>query len=249
MAAKHPADSCVILEAGVFSLLIRARVGTDTSDQVNDINSIARSYILLQPIARAEQPVKKTLSNKNAARVLILPKKALPSKGERFMAFVAKANASDDDVKDELTTSADYETKTAGIHHTPAATKVCEGTYTLSSAGGRTHLVYVITQPETLSKFLREHLKVQVRGSFLISTRNPTYEGPANVQLPVGPEFPEEILSDFRSLRWIPSTPDHLDYTNAQFLLIGEKSVVEEDGESEDVDHELEIKIEDVDMV
>ncbi|KAF5137776.1 hypothetical protein E5D57_001555 [Metarhizium anisopliae] len=249
MAAKHSADSCVILEAGVFSLLIRARVGTDTSDQVNDINSIARSYILLQPVARAEQAVKQTLANKNAARVLILPKKALPSKGERFMAFVAKANASDDDVKAELTTSADYETKTAGIHHTPAATKVCEGTYTLSSAGGRTHLVYVITQPETLSKFLREHLKVQVRGSFLISTRNPTYEGPANVQLPVAPEFSEEILRDFRSLRWIPSTPDHLDYTNAQFLLIGEKSVVEEDGESEDVDHELEIKIEDVDMV
>lgn len=192
MAAKHSADSCVILEAGVFSLLIRARVGTDTSDQVNDINSIARSYILLHPIARAEQAVKQTLANKNAARVLILPKKALPSKGERFMAFVAKANASDDDVKDELTTSADYETKTAGIHHTPAATKVCEGTYTLSSAGGRTHLVYVITQPETLGKFPREHLKVQVRGSFLISTRNPTYEGPANVQLPVGPEFSEQ---------------------------------------------------------
>ncbi|KAH0593484.1 hypothetical protein MHUMG1_08621 [Metarhizium humberi] len=249
MAAKHSADSCVILEAGVFSLLIRARVGTDTSDQVNDINSIARSYILLQPISRAEQAVKQTLANKNAARVLILPKKALPSKGERFMAFVAKANASDDDVKDELTTAADYETKTAGIHHTPAATKVCEGTYTLSSAGGRTHLVYVITQPETLSKFLREHLKVQVRGSFLISTRNPTYEGPANVQLPVAPEFSEEILRDFRSLRWIPSIPDHLDYANAQFLLIGEKSVVERDGESEDVDHELEIKIEDVDMV
>ncbi|KAG8409344.1 hypothetical protein J3459_017647 [Metarhizium acridum] len=194
MAAKQSADSCAILEAGVFSLLIRGRVGTGPSNGVNDMNSIARSYILLHPIARAERPVKKTLANKNSARVLILPKKALPSKGERFMAFVAKANASDDGVEDELATPADYETKTSGIRHTPAAIKVCEGTYTLSSAAGgrKTHLVYAITQPETLSKFLREHLKVQDRGSFLISTRNPTYEGPANVQLPAGPEFSEE---------------------------------------------------------
>lgn len=142
----------------------------------------------------AEQPVKTTLADKNAARVLILPKKTLPSRGERFMAFVNKANASEHDVKNELTASADYETKSVGIHHTPAAIKVFEGTYSLSSAacGRKTHLVYVVTQSETLGRFQKEELKVQERASFVISTKNPTYEGPANMQLPAGPTFSEE---------------------------------------------------------
>ena len=75
MAEEQPDDGCLILEAGVFSLFIRGRVGTDASDEVDDINSVARSYILLRPMARTKQPVKKTLAGENSARVLILPKK------------------------------------------------------------------------------------------------------------------------------------------------------------------------------
>ena len=32
------------------------------------------------------------------------------------------------------------------------------------------------------------------------------------------------MLDEFRSLRWLPSKPDHLDYVNSQILLIGESS-------------------------
>lgn len=32
------------------------------------------------------------------------------------------------------------------------------------------------------------------------------------------------IIDEFRSLRWLPSKPAHLDYVNAQILLIGESS-------------------------
>lgn len=35
-------------------------------------------------------------------------------------------------------------------------------------------------------------------------------------------------MDDFRSLRWIPTQPRHLDYDNAQFLLIGHKSGIQE---------------------
>lgn len=35
------------------------------------------------------------------------------------------------------------------------------------------------------------------------------------------------IKKEFRSLRWIPTQPKHLDYPYAQFLLIGESSGVE----------------------
>lgn len=31
-------------------------------------------------------------------------------------------------------------------------------------------------------------------------------------------------MEEFRSLRWLPTQPKHLDYVNTQFLLIGESS-------------------------
>lgn len=31
-------------------------------------------------------------------------------------------------------------------------------------------------------------------------------------------------MDEFRTLRWLPSRPEHLDYVNAQILLIGESS-------------------------
>ncbi|KAH6628138.1 hypothetical protein F5144DRAFT_613863 [Chaetomium tenue] len=35
------------------------------------------------------------------------------------------------------------------------------------------------------------------------------------------------LLEEFRSLRWVPTQPKHLDYENAQFLLVGEPSGTE----------------------
>ncbi len=47
-------------------------------------------------------------------------------------------------------------------------------------------------------------------------------------------DYTSRILDEFRSeadhfraLRWIGTTPQHLDYANAQFLLIGENSGIE----------------------
>lgn len=34
------------------------------------------------------------------------------------------------------------------------------------------------------------------------------------------------LLEEFRSLRWVPTQPKHLDYANTQFLLVGETSGV-----------------------
>lgn len=35
------------------------------------------------------------------------------------------------------------------------------------------------------------------------------------------------MLEEFRSLRWVPTQPKHLDFVNTQFLLIGESSGIE----------------------
>jgi len=69
------------------------------------------------------------------------------------------------------------------------------------------------------------------------------------------------ILSEFRSLRWMPLQPKHLDYVNTQFLLIGHKDNAlekatdqqnQDEGEGKDkpleemekLEHEDEIRVE-----
>ncbi len=34
-------------------------------------------------------------------------------------------------------------------------------------------------------------------------------------------------MEEFRSLRWLPTQPKHLDYANTQFLLVGERSGID----------------------
>jgi hypothetical protein len=196
VSERKPANKAVILEAGVFAFFIRGRViGLDEpSHDVNSVDDIARSFIMLRPIARATETVKGVIANNHAARVLILPKKVLPSKGKRFMTFVARANVSEDEIKGELFASFDYDTKTANSRYSPAARQVCEGVYALSSApeGKTTHLIYEISQPATLNQFEEETLGLQKGGSFIMCTKNPTFASPANVQFPEKPNFPDE---------------------------------------------------------
>lgn len=45
-------------------------------------------------------------------------------------------------------------------------------------------------------------------------------------------------MDGFRSLRWVGTLPEHLDYPNTQFLLIGESSGVEKATQSGDSDRE-----------
>ena len=44
------------------------------------------------------------------------------------------------------------------------------------------------------------------------------------------------LLGEFRSLRWVPTQPKHLDYVNTQFLLIGESSGVQKALEPQEED-------------
>ncbi len=44
------------------------------------------------------------------------------------------------------------------------------------------------------------------------------------------------IIEEFRSLRWLPTRPEHLNYANAQFILIGESSGLEKAVEPQEED-------------
>lgn len=107
----------------------------------------------------------------------------------------------------------------------------------MTTTGRESHLAYILTLPSELDEVQTE-IGLRERGSFVLSTRNPDYHAPGNVALPQGAEYPKEIKDEFRSLRWTPTNPKHLDYVNTQFLLIGESSGIEKATEPQKEDQQ-----------
>lgn len=178
-----------ILEKGIIYFFTRGRVNIDEPSGVKDI---ARSYIMLRPFQKDAGLGEGPIGDAANARLLALPKKVLPTSGkDRFMTFVEKPSASFDELKKEFLSSEDYETKTAGTRHQPAPAPFGEGVYAITTTGRESHLAYILTLPENPGD-LQSEMGLKEKGSFIISTKNPNYESPANAQLPEGPKYPEE---------------------------------------------------------
>ncbi|GAO13761.1 hypothetical protein UVI_02018570 [Ustilaginoidea virens] len=209
-----------VLEKGIMYYFVRARVDTDTPKSIDDI---ARGYLILRPVPQ-EARLRDGPLARRPSRLIALPKKVLPgSAKDRFMAFVEKAEAGDDEIREQFLEGHEYETKTAGHRRRPDATPVGEGVYVLTATGRESHLSYVVTVPSEMGD-LQRAVGLKPRGSLLISSKNPEFKGPASARLPEGPDFPKEVLAKFRSLRWAPTQPEFLDYPRAQVLLIGDKT-------------------------
>ncbi|KAK4170533.1 hypothetical protein QBC43DRAFT_306387 [Cladorrhinum sp. PSN259] len=222
-----------IVEKGIIYFFFRGRVNIEKPSEVNEI---ARSYIILRPIAKDVQLGSGTIGDAGNSRLCVIPKKVLPQTGkDRWISFVEKTGASFQQLKDEFLASNDYETKTVGTRHTPAATPIGEGVYAITNTGKESHLAYILTLPEELGEVQKE-IGLKEKGSFIISTRNPQYEPPKNARLSKGPEYPKDLLEEFRSLRWAPTQPKHLDYVNTQFLLVGESSGIDKALEPQEKD-------------
>ncbi|KAI0017062.1 hypothetical protein F4780DRAFT_627727 [Xylariomycetidae sp. FL0641] len=224
-----------ILEKGIVYFFFRGRVGID---QPSDVSEIARSYMVLRPLEKDAKLGEGTINDAGNSRLIAIPKKVLPLSGrDRWIAFVEKSNASFKTLKDHFLSANDYVTKTAGTRHTPGAAPVAEGIYAITTTGRESHLAYMVTLPEKLGEVQTE-IGLREKGSFIISTRNPQYEAPKGTALPEGPDYSKEILDEFRSLRWMPTQPKHLDYPNTQFLLVGESSGIEKATESQKKDEQ-----------
>ncbi|KAI1756442.1 hypothetical protein F4782DRAFT_333080 [Xylaria castorea] len=224
-----------ILEKGIIYFFFRARVGIDDPSDVNDIQ---RSYMILRPLDKDAKLGEGTIKDAGNIRLIAVPKKVFPRSGkDRWLAFVEKSDASLKTLKDEFLSSSEYETKTMGTRHTHAATPAAEGIYAITTTGRESHLVYMITLPSELGEVQIE-LGLREKGSFIISTRNPEYEAPRSVALPQGPDYPKDVQDEFRSLRWAPTQPHHLDHVNTQFLLVGESSGIAKATEPQKEDEE-----------
>lgn len=208
-----------ILEKGIIYFFFRARVNVDDPQDVKDI---ARTYMIMRPIPLDAKLGDGPIGDDGNCRLLALPKKVLPVSGkDRFMTFVEKSKTSFKELKDSFMPGSDYATKTAGTSHSPPVTPLAEGVYAITSTGRESHLAYVITIPSELGE-VQKDLGLKDRGSFVTSVKNPTAPAPNNTSLPQGPDYPQELLDEFRGLRWTPLEPKFLDYANAQFLIIGE---------------------------
>ncbi|WYZ45001.1 hypothetical protein EsH8_VIII_000317 [Colletotrichum jinshuiense] len=212
-----------ILEKGIIYFFFRARVNVDKPEEVDDI---ARSYIILRPIGTDSKLGDGPIGDAGNTRLLALPKKVLPESGkDRFMVFVEKSGVSFADLREQFLSSTDNETK-AGTSHSPAATPAGEGVYVITTTGRESHLAYILTLPSDLGE-VQNDLGLKQQGSFILSTKNPKFPGPANARLPEAPDFTQKIKEEFRDLRWMPSKPEHLDFAHAQILMIGESSGID----------------------
>jgi len=175
------------LEKGVIYFFTRGRVEVDDPKSLDDI---ARSYMILRPV-----PADADLSSLDAAatcRLLAIPKKTLPRRGgERWIAFVEKADASVASLKESFLAGSEYETKTAGTRHVPPATPVGEGVYALTTTEQASHLAYILTIPEALGE-VQKTMGLRERGSFIVSTRNPAFPAPPSARIAGQVEYPKE---------------------------------------------------------
>ena len=180
-----------ILEKGIIYFFFRGRVGVNEPSGVDDI---ARSYIVMRPLPHGAKLGDGPIGDSGNNRLLAVPKKVLPmSPKDRFMVFVEKSSASMEEIKNDLASS-DYMTKTAGSRHTPAATPIGEGVYSITTTGRESHIAYILTIPAELSE-VQQDVGLKERGSFVTSVKNPQHPGPANTNLPKGPEYPPEYES------------------------------------------------------
>ena len=188
-AGRNGATPSNIVEKGIIYFFFRSRVNVGSPSDVSDI---ARSYIVLRPIAQDAKLGHGPIGDAGNSRLILVPKKTLPQSGrDRWTAFVEKAGASFTDLKEQFLAGAEYTTKTAGQRHTPAASPVGEGIYAITKTGRGSHLAYVLTVPEELGEVQRE-IGLKEKGSFVVNTKNPEYPSPPNARLPKPPEYPKE---------------------------------------------------------
>ena len=255
---REQAQPSNVMEKGIIYFFTRGRVGIKDP---NSVPELQRSYFVLRPMPAGGKITDGVVHDNSKNRLIALPKKVWPKGGrDRFMAFVEKAGASMETLREEFFQGSEYSTKTTGTRQTPEVTPIGEGVYALTSSGeGRAtnRLSYMLTIPQEIGE-VQKDVGLAEKGSFVLSAKNPTTAQPSYASLPQGPDFPKEIIDEFGGRGWLPAKPEHLNYANAQFLLIGESDFhaegTEKDAkddkketpeeELEKLEHEDELRIE-----
>ncbi|MFW6076863.1 MAG: hypothetical protein ACOC71_03855 [Hyphomicrobiales bacterium] len=159
-------------------------------------------------------------------RLLVVGRKRLPSpeEHERNWGFVDMVAESGEAIEAELR-AIDYETKTRGERHEPAARPAGEGVYAISLEDGQMHLSYALELPDRPDE-VQTSFRIAPEASFALSIKNPEKGQPPDVGLraPQKEDYPDRLQREFRDRRFAREDVRLLDVENAEFLLVGART-------------------------
>lgn len=182
-------------------------------------------------------------------RFIILGRKSLPDVSKRtrpFWCFVDLVTTNIKDIKQALGPE-EYETKTRGKRHKPAARPAGEGVYCIlqhkKGNQSHTHLIYKLELPKAEKPHSPQaELNIEEEGSFIIQVKNPNQPTPANVGLGNKRKatYPAQLQSNMGHYRFVAVDPcDYLNYEGCEFILISASDDVEKElGVHLDVEHD-----------
>ena len=226
MTDRAQREDVEILERGNIYFFYRPAVGEDAPRSLVDVQ---RFHFVLSPEGR------------ELFRMITVGKKRLPEPddaGQRFWGFVEKVGQTSGEMVEELERGQMRD----GFGTRRSARPAGEGVYALARHGNHTHLLYALELPAEPDEVQRE-LHIEKQGSYLLSVKNPAAGSPPSVGLEEErkADFPEELLERFGDRRFIPLTPEFLDYEGAELLVMGSD---EGPAEALDVDLRPECKTE-----
>lgn len=211
-------ESVETLERGNIYFLYRPRVEEEDPESLEDVQNM---YMVLSPHGKDEY------------RLGIIGRKHLPDPGakqERIWGFIEAIEKDPKKVVDELGEE-EYETKTRGTRHRPAARPAGEGVYRIVRHEDHTHLVYALELPKSPGE-VQDEMELEEEASYVISVKNPEKPSPRSAGLPQdrNADYPKSLQEKFEGRRFIDADPPKLlDYEGSQFVLISAAEDVKED--------------------
>ncbi len=206
--AKSDRRETEILERGDIFFLFRPRVEEEGPEGLDDVQ---RFFVALRPEGGGK------------VRLLTVGRKRLPdvAEHERQWGFVAMVAGSGQAIERELR-AVDYETKTRGERHEPAARPAGEGVYAISLEDGQMHLSYVLELPDKSSE-VQKALEIRREASFALSVKNPERGQPSGAGLAPKEkqDYPDKLQREFKGRRFEQKDVRLLDFENAEFMLVG----------------------------
>ena len=206
------------LERGNIYFLYRPRVEEEDPESLEDVQNM---YMVLSPHGKDEY------------RLGIIGRKRLPDPGarqERIWGFIEGIEKDPKKIVGELGEE-EYETKTRGTRHRPAARPAGEGVYRIVRHEDHTHLVYALELPKSPGE-VQDELELEDEASYVISVKNPKKPSPESAGLPRdrNADYPKSLQEKFEDRRFIDADPPKLlDYEGSQFVLISAAEDVKED--------------------
>jgi hypothetical protein len=166
-------------------------------------------------------------------RLGIIGRKHFPDPGakqERIWGFIEAVEKDPKRIVEALQ-GEEYETKTRGARHQPAARPAGEGVYRIVRHEDHTHLVYALELPQRPGE-VQEGIELEEEASYVITVKNPEKPSPGSAGLPEDrtADYPASLQGEFRDRRFIDADPPRLlDYEGSEFVLISAAEDVKDD--------------------